>query len=372
VSDPYGSADRDMTPAVGTPGGPDFGVKREGEKVALHIGMWKDGAWSYLYKDDTEYGSQAPDLEVIREAARKARTGPLPDTVQGPVMHAPVWTWEVPLYFWTGGMAAGASFVALAADLAGDEDAAVVARRVALAAIAPSPALLILDLGRPLRFYNMLRIVKLRSPMSMGAWALTVFGNLAAAAVGADLLGKRKAARGLGAANAIVGGYLGSYTGVLLASTAVPLWARSRLFLGPIFVSTATATGAAACRLVLVARGRKPGDPTREALGHVETAAMTGELLLSIVNERRLGPLAHGLDEGGPGKLYKAAKWTTRVGLVLRLGTRRRGAPAHHVASGLYMLAALLFRYAWVGAGKRNAHEDRVVAEMARSQRHGH
>ena len=36
------------------------------------------------------------------------------------------------------------------------------------------------------------------------------------------------------------------------------------------------------------------------------------------------------------------------------------------------MLAALLFRYAWVGAGKRNAGEDRVVAEMARSRHHAH
>jgi hypothetical protein len=372
VSDPYGSADRDMTPAVGTPGGPDFGVKHDGEKVALHIGMWKDGAWSYLYKDDTEYGSQAPDLEVIREAARKARTGPVPDTVQGPVMHAPVWTWEVPLYFWTGGMAAGASFAALACDIAGDDEAAAIARKVALGALAPSPVLLILDLGRPERFYNMLRIVKLRSPMSMGAWALTAFGNLAAAAVGADLLGKPKAARALGAANALVGGYLGSYTGVLLASTAVPLWARSRLFLGPIFVTTATATGAAACRLVLVAAGRKPGDVTREALGHVEAAAMGTELLLSVINERRLGPLAHGLDEGRPGTVYKAAKWSSRIGLALRIGFRRHGAPAHHLGSVLFLLAGLLFRYAWVGAGKHNAHEDRVVAEMARSRRHGH
>jgi hypothetical protein len=368
VSDPYGSVDRDTTPAVGTPGGPAFGEKRDGEKVALHVGMWKDGRWSYLYKDDTEYGSQAPDLEVIREAARKARTGPLPDTVQGPVMHAPVWTWEVPLYFWTGGMAAGASFVALACDLTGDEDAAAIARKVALAALAPSPALLILDLGRPLRFYNMLRIVKLRSPMSMGAWALTLFGNLAAAAVGADLLGRRAAAKRLGAANAIVGGYLGSYTGVLLASTAVPLWARSRLFLGPIFVSTATATGAAACRLVLSATGYDRDHPTRRALGHVEIAAMGAELALSTINERRLGPLSHGLDEH---KLYKAAKWTTRLGLALRL-VLRRSEPAHHAASGLFMLAALLFRYAWVGAGKHNAGEDRVVAEMARSRRHGH
>jgi hypothetical protein len=37
----------------------------------------------------------------------------------------------------------------------------------------------------------------------------------------------------------------------------------------------------------------------------------------------------------------------------------------------LYLLAALLFRFAWVGAGRRNAQEDAVVAEMARSTRHG-
>jgi hypothetical protein len=373
VSDPQPDVPRDTTPAVGERGGPAFGAKDGdgGEKVALHIGQWKDGRWSYLYDKDTEYGSQAPDLEVIREAARKARTGPLPDTVQGPVMHQPVWTWEVPLYFWFGGMASGAAFVALAADLAGDEHAAAIARRVALGALIPSPPLLIMDLGRPLRFYNMLRIVKVRSPMSMGAWALTAFGNLAAGSVAADLLGRRHAAKALGGANAIVGGYLGSYTGVLLASTAVPLWARSRLFLGPIFITTATATGAAACRLVLVAAGRRPGDPTRAALGHVEAAAMGTELLLSTINERRLGPLAHGLDEGRPGTLYKAAKWTSRLGLALRFGVRRRGSPAHHVASALYMLAALLFRYAWVGAGKENAGHDRVVAEMARSRRHG-
>src|SRR5690606_27448765 len=112
-----------------------------------------------------------------------------------------------------------------------------------------------LDLGRPARFVHMLRIFKPRSPMSMGSWCLTAFGGLATTAVGADLLGRRVAARRLGAAAAVAGGYLGSYTGVLLASTAVPVWARSRLLLGPIFVSTAVLTGASATRLVLCARG---------------------------------------------------------------------------------------------------------------------
>jgi formate-dependent nitrite reductase membrane component NrfD len=358
---------RDTTPAVGVPGEPAFGEKT-GEKVDLHIGLWKDGRWSYLYGDDTSYGSAMPDLEAIRSAARAAREGPLPDQVSGPMIKSPVWTWEVPLYFWFGGIAAGSSFVALACDLAGDERSAAVARKVALGALGPSPVLLIMDLGRPERFYKMLRIVKPRSPMSMGVWALTAFGNLAAVAVGADLLGRRRAARVLGGANAVVGGYLGSYTGVLLASTAVPVWARSRLFLGPIFVSTAAATGAAACRLTLLALGMKDEEPTSRALARVETGAMAVELALSVINERRLGPLAAGLEVGRPGKLFKAAKWAVRAGLALQL-TRRPA--AQHAASALYLTAGLMFRYAWVGAGPLSARDDRVVAEMARSRRHG-
>ncbi len=355
----------EFKPALGKPASPDFGEKT-GEKVQLHIGQWKDGRWSYLYGDDTSYKSEAPDIEAIREAAKRARTGETPMVVQGPIINAPVWTWEVPLYFWFGGIAAGSSFVALACDLAGDGDSAAIARKVALAALAPSPVLLIQDLGRPERFYKMLRIFKPRSPMSMGVWALTAFGNLAAAAVGADLLGKRRAARAIGAANAVVGGYLGSYTGVLLASTAVPVWGRSRLFLGPIFVSTGAATGAAATRLTLAATGLKVGHPTRNALGHVETGAMTAELLLSIVNERRLGDLASGLHEGKPGKQFKLAKWLVRGGLALRFARKPLGPNVHHLASVMYLAAGLLFRYAWVGAGRESARHDEVVAKMAR------
>jgi uncharacterized protein YqgC (DUF456 family) len=266
-------------------------------------------------------------------------------------------------------MAAGSSFVALACDLAGDHRSARIARRVALGALAPAPALLILDLGRPERFLNMLRIFKPRSPMSMGAWALTAFGNLAAAAVAADLLARRRTARALGAGTAVVGAYLGSYTGVLLSATAVPVWARSRLLLGPIFTATATATGAAATRLTLVACGLPDGHPTREALGRVETGAMAAELVLSEINERRLGRLAHGLEQGRPGRLFRAGKWLARAGMGLRLVRRRAGPPAHHVGSACYLAAGLCFRFAWVGAGPPSARDDEAVARMARARR---
>ena len=52
------------------------------------------------------------------------------------------------------------------------------ARAMWVAAIASvlSPVLLILDLGRPRLFINMLRIFKPQSAMSMGAWILAGFG----------------------------------------------------------------------------------------------------------------------------------------------------------------------------------------------------
>jgi formate-dependent nitrite reductase membrane component NrfD len=318
--------------------------------------------WSYLYGKETNYAAGP------HEKGRPKPTEEVPDRIVGPLMKPPVWTWEVPLYFWFGGIAAGSSFVGLACDLAGDHRSASTARKVALAALLPSPPLLIMDLGRPARFANMLRLVKPRSPMNMGAWALTLFGALDTAAVTADELKIRPAARALGGLTAVVGGYLGSYTGVLLGVTAVPLWARSRLFLGPIFVATAAATGASACRLVLVASGLPHGHRTRSALGTVETGAMTVELVLSTINERRLGPLGNALERGHAGRLFRGAKWGVRTGLALRLLRGRGGVAVHHVASVLYLASGLAFRYAWVEAGKASAGDDEHVALMSRQQ----
>jgi len=366
-----GSEERDTTPALGAAGGPaswERGVA--GEPVALHAGQWEDGRWSYLYGADTGYAPpDTPTNGDLAAAAARARGGrEVPVPVQGPMIHGPVWTWEIGAYFWLGGIASGASFVALACDLAGDPASARVARRVSLAAVAPSPVLLIMDLGRPARFLNMLRIVKVRSPMSMGAWCLSAFSATVFGAVAADALGRPRAGRALGGATAILGSYLGSYTGVLLATTAVPVWARSRTFLGPIFVSTAVATGASATRLALVATGLPEGHPTRRALGTVETAAMAAELLLSTVNERRLGDTGAVLEHGVTGKRFRTAKRLVRTGLALRLVRARLGPRAHDLASVMYLIAGLLFRYAWVGAGRLSAEDDDAVARMARGR----
>jgi hypothetical protein len=363
--------ERDVTPAVGTHGAPaSWRRAAEDAPVALTRPGFEDAQWSFLFQDDTAYAvPDAPDPGAVAAAALRMRGGDPPAVVHGPVMKPPVWTWEVPLYFWFGGIASGAAFASLACDLSGDHRSAVWARRVALGALVPSPVLLVADLGRPERFVNMLRVFKPRSPMNMGAWALTLFGAIATAAVGADVLGRRRTARVVGGANAVVGGYLGSYAGVLLSTTAVPVWARSHLFLGPIFVATATATGAAATRFVLAAAGLPDPHPTRLALERAESGAIVAESILAEVNRRRLGRLAEGLEQGRPGRFFKAAQTLVAAGLATR--AVRRGQwrePARYAGSACFLIAGLCFRYGWMTAGPPSARDDEAVARMARGR----
>ena len=161
----------------------------------------------------------------------------------------------------------------------------------------------------------------------------------------------------------------GSYTGALLASTAVPVWARSRLVLGPIFVSTATATGAAVTRLVLVARGLPEDHPTSNALSTIETASILSELTLSVINHRRLGGTARSLLDGRPGRFYRLARASVVIGLGSRLlGRSSERRAAHNVASALYLAGGLAFRFAWVDAGKASAADHEDVAAVARGR----
>jgi hypothetical protein len=355
-----------MTPAVGRPGEPGSWRRPHPDAdVELARRDFGDARWSFLFGPDTDYAPVEPAEGQVREANRRARAGTEVPAVAGPVLKAPVWTWEVPVYFWAGGIASGSAFVALACDVAGDRRSARTARLVSMGALAACPPLLIADLGRPARFLNMLRVFKPRSPMNLGAWALSAFGGLGTVAVAGDLLGRERVARGAGAALAVVGGYLGSYTGVLLAGTAVPVWSRSRLFLGPIFVATATATGAAACRLALSARGLPGQHPTSRALVDLETGAMLAELGLSTLNERRLGQTGDHLEQGRGGALFRAAKWAVRGGLALRVAAGH-ATVAHHAGSVLYLGAGLCFRWAWIEAGRSSARDDESVARTHR------
>jgi hypothetical protein len=153
-----------------------------------------------------------------------------------PLLKPPVWTWEVPAYFFVGGAAGAAAVIASAARLSGGRDDLVRdARWIAAVGGAAAPPLLIADLGRPGRFINMLRVFKLQSAMSVGAWTLVAFSTAAAASAGADLLRRStggrvevrvigNAAEALAAATGVV---LSTYTGVLIGATAIPAWSAN-------------------------------------------------------------------------------------------------------------------------------------------------
>ena len=150
----------------------------------------------------------------------------------------------------------------------------------------------------------------------------------------------------------------------------MPVWARSRLFLGPIFVATATLTGAAATRLVLVGRrGMPEGHPTREALGRVESGAMAAELMLSAVNEHRLGRLGEVLDDGRPGRLLPR-----REVARARRADPAAGPPPRRAVDpprGELLLPGwrpCASASPGSGAGRASAHDDEAVARMARGR----
>jgi hypothetical protein len=141
------------------------------------------------------------------------------------------------------------------------------------------------------------------------------------------------------------------------------------VILGPIFVATAAATGAAATRLTLVASGLPEDHPTGTALSAIETVALLTELSLSSLAERRLGDAGRPLRRGRPGALFSAAKGLVVLGLSLRVLLRNPGPRADDASSALYLAAGLAFRYAWVTAGRSSARDDVAVAAMGRGRR---
>ena len=180
-----------------------------------------------------------------------------------PILKRPTWNHEVAAYFFFGGVWAGAAMVGSIADVVGGKRHKRLARTahyVSFAALLPCPPLLIDDLGMPSRFHHMLRIVKPSSPMNLGSWALLLHGVGATITVGRMLAEEGKlplvgwAARliperllaALGIPSSFV---LAGYTGVLLGTTAVPVWYKSPL-LGALFMSSAFSSGVAATSLV--------------------------------------------------------------------------------------------------------------------------
>ncbi|MFL6007055.1 MAG: NrfD/PsrC family molybdoenzyme membrane anchor subunit, partial [Gaiellaceae bacterium] len=204
-----------------------------------------------------------------------------------PVIKEPVWKPEIPFYFYAGGLGGASAGLAALSELRGDEVLARRAWAAALAGAAASPALLIADLGVPRRFFNMLRMFKVTSPMSVGSWLLTGFGpatGLAALDAWTGAL-PRGLAVGAKLSSALLGLPVATYTAALIANTAVPVWHEARAELPVVFAAGAAASAGAAALMATPVRDAAPA--RRLAVG-----GAVAELATVTLMERRLGKLA--------------------------------------------------------------------------------
>jgi formate-dependent nitrite reductase membrane component NrfD len=257
-----------------------------------------------------------------------------------PLLKPPVWTWEVPLYFFVGGAAGGAAVIGGVAEWAGaGTTLARDARRIAAAGGPLSAALLTADLGRPERFINMLRVFKPQSAMSVGSWTLTVFsGSTTLALIPA-------ASRVAGAASAALGTGMLTYTGVLLGATAIPVWNENVRVLPAHFA--ASGMGSAAALLTLMGHDERP-------LDDIAIAAAAAETLIGAVIETRETPGMAPLKRGASGAIIRlGGVLSGPVPLLCRTAGRSRS--WRRAASISALLGSVLTRIGWIAAGRASA-----------------
>jgi Polysulphide reductase, NrfD len=313
-------------------------------------------------------------LEELREQAWKERVvpgkgvdvagGPIPRKpgyYGQPVVKPPVWTWEIPIYFFMGGIAGMSAVIASGAIIFHQIDLARTAMWVAaIAGAILSPVLLIMDLGRPRLFLNMLRVFKHRSAMSMGAWILSFFGACAVPGLIALELHAHqtfpgtldqllRAAAGVFIfASAIFGTLLATYTGVLIGATAIPAWFLHRVLL-PIHFGTAGLGSAAAVLELLGYR-----IPTLNFLGFYVAGVESALLIWLSVNKHGVADRA--IHEHGSGWLIRIGEiFTGPVALSLRLF----GFVPFAAVS--FLIGALISRFGWIAVGKISGSDPEYV-----------
>ncbi|MDQ2775834.1 MAG: polysulfide reductase NrfD [Acidobacteriota bacterium] len=288
-----------------------------------------------------------------------------------PMLQESIWGWAIPTYYYVGGLTGASLALGAAVMLRRDPELETLVDRchlIGFIGATISGALLVYDLGRPERFLNMLRVFRPTSPMNMGAWILSA---TAAAATGAVLLRRRRSGflRLLGNACGFAAGVFGlglaTYTGVLVANTAVPLWQQSRKVLPALFGASAIAS--VGCTFDIFWENEKQRRITN-LFGNVGRVA---ELASEIVMERqasvvpRVGrPLKRGLS----GLMWRSSELLMAASLLVSVlpgQTRRK-----RVTAGvLGTLGSLLLRFTIERAGDASARDARASFHQ---QRAGH
>jgi formate-dependent nitrite reductase membrane component NrfD len=295
----------------------------------------------------------------------------------------PHWGWWIILYFYFGGIAAGAYFIATLIELMGsDEDRELppIGYRIAFPLVCLCGLFLILDLDRPERFWHMLfksEVVKAAfaegwplggwgtmshaflfkywSPMSVGAWALALFGLCSLLSLLGTLWpGGRlerlfrygPLGRVLQVVGSLVGFFIAAYTGALLTATNQPLWSDS-VWVAPLFLTSAASTGIAL--MILFAERRRVAPAALQRLERADLWALGLELAIFAFFLASLGDSLLAVLESWHGRLFVVG--VVVIGLLVPLALHLRlgvSLPARGAitAAAFALFGGFLLRYA--------------------------
>ncbi len=286
-----------------------------------------------------------------------------------PLLKQPQWNPAIPLYFFVGGASGACSVIGAVANWTQrNPKIARDARMVAVVGAILSSGLLISDLGRPSRFLNMLRMIKLQSPMSIGAWVLAGFGTFSGAAAAAQLVSDRfgfgafrivgNVAEGF---SALFGLPFSNYTGVLIGATVIPVWNHNVRTLPFHFGMSGVNAGVSILELL--------GNDSSPALNRIGLLAAAAETYEGVELEMKRDPVVNEpLKHGVSG-------WITRAGGILSgplpLGLRiaaefvapHRARRLRQFAASSSIAGSLLTRIGWVRAGHASAKDWRLPLE---------
>jgi formate-dependent nitrite reductase membrane component NrfD len=275
-----------------------------------------------------------------------------PDSYYGrPVINEPAWgSPDVPGYLFLGGLAGASSILGAFAQATGNRELARASKTGAVAAIGLSMVALVGDLGRPLRFLNMLRVFKVTSPMSVGSWLLSSYAPAAGASAACALTGRfPRTGAAASAAAAVFGAGVATYTAALLADTAVPAWHEGHRELPYLFAGSAAA---AAGGLGMLAVGHPAADQAIRFAVLGSAAELTAKSLMMQRLDDAAEPYRHGL----AGNLMETAEVLTAAGLSgAVLAGRDRAAAA--VCGAALLTASALTRFGVFFAGKASARD---------------
>ena len=236
--------------------------------------------------------SRAPYGREAKYALPRAVDAPITTYYDQPQLKKSHWGSRVALYIFMAGLSGGAQLIATAADLAGGEQHRGVVRRgrhIALLAVFFGPPLLIWDLHSPDRFYNMLRIFRRTSAMSIGTYVLSSFSLFSLITATAQLAGWRKTARLMQLPAAVAGAGMTTYTASLLAATSTPFWAAIPRELAVQFAASSLSAAAAALQLAGRADGDNAAAPALEGVGLAAAATEFAGALAATRRYREAG-----------------------------------------------------------------------------------